>query len=162
VHARAAELISLLDLRPHPEGGYYREVFRAESRVVRADGGADRSALTTIFFLLPEHSCSRWHQVDSDEVWHLYEGGPLELFEMDPSAEELKRHRLAPVSGIGDGPVYTIPTRNWQAARTLSTYALVGCTVGPGFEFSDYRLLADDPVRAAAVRAAWPELVALV
>ena len=162
MHARAAELITLLDLRPHPEGGYYREVFRSNSRVTPADGRGDRSALTTIVFLLPEHSCSRWHQVDSDEVWHLYEGGPLELFEMDASTEKLERHRLAPVSGIGDGPVHTIPAGRWQAARTLATYALVGCTVGPGFEFSDYRLLSDDPVRSATVRKRWPELVSLV
>ena len=162
MHQRAAELIALLDMRPHPEGGYYREVFRSDSRVTPSDGRSERSALTTIFFLLPEHSCSRWHQVDSDEVWHLYEGGPLELFEMDEAAETLVRHRLAPVSGIGDGPVYTIPARHWQAARTVTTYALVGCTVGPGFEFSDYRLLADDAARSAAVRAAWPDLVSLV
>lgn len=159
--SRAAELIALLGLEPHPEGGFYREVFRSASRVA-LDGRGERSALTTIYFLLPAGAQSRWHRVDSDEVWHFYEGDPLELLELDASGTTLARHRLGPIGEGNAAPVRTIPAGAWQAARPLGAYALVGCTVGPGFEFADFRMLADDRARAAAVRAAWPELASLV
>ena len=126
------------------------------------DGRGPRAALTTIYFLLPEGSFSRWHQVASDEVWHLYEGGPLELLELSASGESVLRHRLAPIGSGADAPVYTIGAGIWQAARPLGDYAFVGCTVGPGFDFADFRLLADDPVRAAGVRAAWPDEAMLI
>jgi len=160
--SRTAELIALLGLDPHPEGGFYREVFRSSSRVTATDTRGARSALTTIYFLLPAGAQSRWHQVDSDEVWHFYEGEALELLELDAGGTTLSRHRLGRLGDGDAGPVRTIPAGAWQAARPLGAYTLVGCTVGPGFEFSDFRLLADDPARAAAVRAAWPELASLV
>jgi predicted cupin superfamily sugar epimerase len=162
MHPRAAELITMLDLRPHPEGGFYREVFRSDGQVDPADGRGRRAALTTIYFLLSEGSVSRWHQVDSDEVWHLYEGGPLELLELGPHGHDLVRHRLAPVGGGDLEPVHTIAAGRWQAARPLTDYVLVGCTVGPGFDFTDFRLLADDSARAAVVRATWPEVATLI
>ena len=155
--ARAAELIERLGLQPHPEGGFYREIFRSSSVVAPADGRGERAALTTIYFLLVEDTFSRWHQVDSDEVWHLYEGGPLELLELSESGDAFMCHRLA---AVGDGtaaPVCTIPAGAWQAARPLAGYALVGCTVGPGFDFADFRMLSADPTRATAIRTAWPE-----
>lgn len=162
MHPRAAELIAALDLTPHPEGGHFRETFRSAARVTPADGRAPRAALTTIYYLLPQGTVSRWHRVGSDEVWHLLEGGPLELLELDAAGERLVRHRLAPVGSDAAAPVCTIPAGAWQAARPLGPYALVGCTVGPGFEFADFRLLADEPQRAAAVRAAWPEAALLI
>ncbi len=162
MNARAAELITTLDLRPHPEGGFYREIFRSSALVTPADGRGPRTALTTIYFLLPEGSSSRWHQVDSDEVWHLYEGGPLELLELDAAGHTLVRHRLAPIENGAEGPVRTMRAGNWQAARPLADYALVGCTVGPGFEFADFRLLADDPERSAAIAASWPDVARLI
>ena len=162
MHARAAELISTLDLRPHPEGGFYREVHRSASRVTTTDARGERAALTTIYFLLPDGARSRWHQVDSDEVWHFYEGDPLELLEIDARATMLVRHRLGPVDHTARQPVRTIAAGAWQAARTLGDYTLVGCTVGPGFEFADFRLLADEPALANAVRRAWPEVASLV
>ena len=79
MHPRAAELITQLQLERHPEGGYYREIFRSADLVEPADGRGPRAALTTIYFLLPAGITSRWHRVTSDEVWHLYEGGPLEV-----------------------------------------------------------------------------------
>ena len=160
--SRAAELIAVLGLEPHPEGGFYRELFRSASLITTADARGVRSALTTIYFLLPGGTQSRWHQVDSDEVWHFYEGDPLELLELDERATTLSRHRLGPVGGGDASPVRTIPARAWQAARPLGAYALVGCTVGPGFEFADFRMLADDLARALAVRDTWPELASLV
>ena len=162
MHPRAAELIATLDLRPHPEGGFCREVFRSTSTVATNDERGQRAALTTIYFLLVRGTVSRWHRVRSDEVWHLYEGDPLELLELDASAEQLARHRLAPLDTEGSVPVHTIRAGNWQGARPLGDYTLVGCTVGPGFEYADFEVLADDTERAAAVKAAWPDLVGLV
>lgn len=162
MHPRVAELIATLDLRPHPEGGFYREVFRSGALVTPADGRGPRAALTTIYFLLPNGTHSRWHQVASDEVWHLYEGGPLELLELDASGRDLARHRLAHPARGADAPVRTIAAGMWQAARPLADYALVGCTVGPGFDFSDFRLLAHDAESSALVRGAWPDVAALI
>ncbi|MEP7001868.1 MAG: cupin domain-containing protein [bacterium] len=159
---RAAELIATLDLRPHPEGGFYREVFRSESHVVRAGDNAERAGLTTIYFLLPRGTISRLHQVDSDEVWHLYEGGPLELFNVNPAGNTVTRHRLEPLDKGSGAPVCVIPAGHWQAARSLGAYTLVGCTVGPGFEFTDFRMLADNREVAAAVIAACPEMAEFI
>ena len=162
MHPRPAHLISTLGLQPHPEGGFYREVHRSASRVSPSDSRGDRAALTTIYFLLAAGTQSRWHQVDSDEVWHFYEGDPLELLELDAHATTMDRHRLGLIGDDDASPVRTIPAGAWQAARPLGAYTLVGCTVGPGFEFADFRMLADDPDRAATVRAAWPDVASLV
>jgi predicted cupin superfamily sugar epimerase len=159
MHPRAAELIAKLELEPHPEGGFYREIFRSARLVTPADGRGPRAALTTIYFLLPAGAASRWHRVASDEVWHLYEGGPLEVLELDADMSGLSRHQLA----VGShAPVCTVAADRWQAARSRGDYALVGCTVGPGFDFADFTLLAGDAANAARLRAAWPELAALV
>jgi uncharacterized protein len=159
--ARAAELIATLDLRPHPEGGFYRQIFESDVEVAPADGRGARAALTTIYFLLPAGHISRWHQVASDEVWHLYEGGPLELLELDTGVRAPWRHVLGPV-GAGQAPVCAISAGNWQAARPLSAYALVGCTVGPGFDFADFRLLSDDAGLATRLRTNFPHFAALL
>ncbi|HZS18493.1 MAG TPA: cupin domain-containing protein, partial [Candidatus Udaeobacter sp.] len=132
MHPRATELIVRLDLQPHPEGGFYRQIFRSSVQIDPMDGRGSRAALTTIYFLLTQGNCSRWHQVASDEVWHLYEGGPLELLELTASGQSVLRHRLAPVGSGTDAPVCTIAAGVWQAARPLGEYAFVGCTVGPG------------------------------
>lgn len=152
----------MLGLRPHPEGGFYREVFRSSSQVMPADERGARAALTTIYFLLPQGSVSRWHRVASDEVWHLYEGGSLELLELRASGRDLVRHRLGPIGGDNSAPVCTIRAGLWQAARPLGDYVLVGCTVGPGFDFADFRLLSDEPELAAVVGAEWPEVAELI
>ena len=163
MHPRAAELIAALDLYSlHPEGGFYRQIFRSAVQVSPMDGRTPRAALTTIYFLLTEGSFSRWHQVASDEVWHLYEGGPLELLELGASGQSILRHRLGRVDSGTDAPVCTIGAGVWQAARPLGEYAFVGCTVGPGFDWADFRLLADDHVEASTVRAALPDLATLI
>jgi predicted cupin superfamily sugar epimerase len=162
MHPRAAELITILDLQPHPEGGFYRQIFRSTVQVTPTDERGPRTALTTIYFLLPEGSCSRWHQVASDEVWHLYEGGPLELLELSGSGQSVLRHRLGPIGSGTDGPVCAIGAGIWQAARPLGNYAFVGCTVGPGFDFADFRLLADDHLLADAVRTALPDVATFI
>jgi len=159
MHARAAELIATLELEPHPEGGFYREIFRSAALISPADGRGPRAALTTIYFLLPGDAVSRWHRVTSDEVWHLYEGGPLEVLELDEECAALTRHRLDAASGAH---VCTIAAGRWQAARPLGDYAFVGCTVAPGFDFADFTLLAEDTAAAAHVRSAWPDLASLI
>ena len=142
---RASELIETLELQAHPEGGFYREIFRSAEIVHPADDRGARSALTTIYFLLTDDTHSRWHRVRADEVWHLYEGGPLEVLELDAACREVTTHRLASVGSDDASPVHIVEGGKWQAARSLGPYALMGCTVGPGFEFADFELLADAP-----------------
>ena len=162
MNERVRVLIEALDLRPHPEGGFYKELFRSASQVKPDDTREARSALTTIYFLLPQGSQSRWHRVQSDEVWHLYEGGPLELLELSDDRTDLARHRLAPISNGDDSPVHTIAAGKWQAARATDNYALVGCTVAPGFEFADFEMMADDSDLSRRVRDAWPDMATLI
>jgi predicted cupin superfamily sugar epimerase len=127
-----------------------------------ADARNHRASLTTIYFLLTDGAVSRWHQVDSDEVWHLYEGGQLEDLELRDPGQGVVIHRLGPVGEPSMQPVCTIAAGRWQAARPLAPYALVGCTVGPGFDFADFRLLADDPLFSEAIRSPLPELSDLI
>ena len=160
--ARVAELIATLGLQPHPEGGYYREIFRSALEVAPADGRGTRTALTTIYFLLPPGAHSRWHRVASDEVWHLYEGGPLTLLQLDPDGAALARITLGRDAARGEVPVHVVPAHAWQAARAGDGHVLVGCTVGPGFTFDDFDMLADLPAMAEQLRATRPELASLL
>lgn len=143
MHIRAQQLITELQLQAHPEGGYYAEVFRSSQRVQRADG-QDRSALTTIIFLLTAGQLSQWHRVQADEVWHFYEGAPLELYIANAPEHQVHTHRLGSV-GVDTLPVAVVPAQAWQAARSLGAYTLVGCTVAPGFEFADFTLIDQLP-----------------
>jgi len=158
---RIAELIRQLGLIAHPEGGYYAVVFRSVSVVAPADGRGNRPALTTIYFLLPEGAFSRWHRVWSDEVWHFYEGAPLDLLQLSADLASLVRVRLGPLSG-DQSPVHAVHAGNWQAARTTGAYTLVGCTVGPGFDFQDFTMLSDAPDEALKARTTWPEAAGLL
>ena len=158
---RAADRIRELGLTPHPEGGYYREVFRSAARVQPLDGRTDRLALTTIYFLLAAGQVSRWHRVASDEVWHHYEGGPLELVVADAGFHDVSRRLLGPV-GDNREPVRVVMAGEWQAARPTGAYTLVGCTVGPGFEFSDFQMLDALPAEAAALRQRQPDLAMFI
>jgi predicted cupin superfamily sugar epimerase len=155
--ARAAQLIDFLGLAPHPEGGHFREVYRSASRVQPLDSRSERLALTTIYFLLAQGEVSRWHRVASDEVWHYYEGDALELFTLDPELGRLGRHVLGPVAE-GVQPVSVVPAGDWQAARSLGAYTLVGCSVGPSFEFEDFELLGEQPAAAEVVRGRYADL----
>jgi predicted cupin superfamily sugar epimerase len=153
---RVAELIRDLRLEAHPEGGFYREIGRSGLEVEPIDGRGPRAALTSIYFLLPAGAISRWHRVRSDEVWHHCEGAPLELLLVPSEDFRLERVRLGPLEP-GQAPVHTVPANVWQAARSLGAYTLVGCTVGPGFDFTDFELLGDRPVIADALLRALPE-----
>lgn len=147
---RGTDLIDTLGLQPHPEGGYYRELFRSDAGV-QADGGRGRrSALTTIDFLLLAGQFSAWHRVASDEVWHLLEGGPLRLWLMPPALDRVTTVDLSPV-GTSTAPRHTVGAGWWQAAEPLSDFAYCGATVAPGFDFADFGFLRDDAAAAAAL-----------
>ena len=160
-HPRVAALIRELHLTAHPEGGYYAVVFRSPSMVAPADGRGIRPGLTTIYFLLPDGAFSRWHRVTSDEVWHFYEGAPLELLQLSADLASLTRFTLGPLTG-NQAPVHTVAAGDWQAARTTGTYTLVGCTVGPGFDFQDFTMLGDVSDVTLKARTAWPEIAGLL
>ncbi|MEX0606492.1 MAG: cupin domain-containing protein [Halofilum sp. (in: g-proteobacteria)] len=161
MHERAAQLIAELALEPHPEGGFFRKVFHSVASVRPLDGRAERTGLSAIYFLLVASDASHWHRVFSDEAWHLYEGEPVEMFQIDPEFRKMKRERLGPVSD-GMEPVRVVPANHWQAARTMGEYSLVGCTVGPGFEYDDFELLRDLPADAERMRRHHPQFAAFI
>jgi uncharacterized protein len=131
----AADVICLLGLKPHPEGGHFRETFRDE----RADGG--RAASTAIYFLLAAGEASHWHRVDAVEVWHWHAGAPLELAIAAPDNAPT-RIRLGNDLAGGERPQAVVPAGHWQSARSLGAWTLVGCTVAPGFDFAGFELAA--------------------
>lgn len=133
----AADIIRLLDLQPHPEGGHYRETFR-DSRTV--DGG--RAASTAIHFLLAKGERSHWHRVDAAEVWHWHAGAPLKL--QIASGAKVTTITLGADLLAGEQPQAVVPAGDWQAAETLGDWTLVGCTVAPGFDFSGFELAPKD------------------
>lgn len=128
----AADMIRALKLKPHPEGGHYRETFR-DSRQLNG-----RPASTTILFLLARGERSHWHRIDAVETWHYYGGAPLKLEIVDGSKEEI--FRLGADIQAGEVPQVTVPARAWQAAESLGGWTLTGCTVAP-----DWRLRAGSP-----------------
>jgi hypothetical protein len=161
LHASVRERIERLALAPHPEGGFYREFFRSAARVTPADGRGERAALTAIHFLLPADAHSRWHEVRSDEQWTFLEGEPLELFVLEAGACAVRRVVLGPLS-LASVPSFVVPAGAWQAARATGLFALVACTVGPGFDFADFRLLAEMPSACLRLAELAPELAELL
>ena len=130
--SEADRLIKLLDLAPHPEGGYFRETFRDSGSLPTG-----RSHSTAIYFLLKAGEVSRWHRVDAAEVWHFYRGAPLELrigkqiYVLGPNVDEAQ------------APQIVVPAHAWQSAQSLGDYTLVGCTVAPGFDFGHFEIAQD-------------------
>ena len=135
-----------VDLMKHPEGGRFREVFRSETPVAREDG-TKRSALTHIYFSLEKGEVSRFHRVDSDEVWNLYQGDGVVLYTWDGTLEP---PRSVVLSVAENRFCHVVPAGVWQAAEPLSGTVLVGCSVAPGFEFQDFTLI--DPFSDMAER----------
>ena len=129
----AAEIISVLSLQPHPEGGHYRETFRD-----RASGAPGRAHSTAIYFLLQAGEISRWHRVDAAEVWHWYAGAPLLLAVADEAGR--RDVRLGIDLATGERPQAVVPAHAWQQAQSLGAWTLVGCTVAPGFEFAGFEM----------------------
>lgn len=133
----AADIIRLLDLKPHPEGGHYRETFR-DPRIL--EGG--RAASTAIHFLLARGERSHWHRVDAAEVWHWHAGAPLKLQISD--GKKIAVITLGTDLLAGEQPQAVVPAGDWQAAESLGDWTLVGCTVAPGFEFAGFELAPKD------------------
>jgi len=152
-------LIDQLQLVPHPEGGYYREVYRSELMVHSGNVGKLRAALTDIYFLLPAGQVSRWHRVAHDELWNFYSGAPLSLWQLSPDLQTLQRHQL---DGSTGQYKQMIPGGWWQAAESSGDHTLVGCSVSPGFDFSDFRMLKDLPETAARVYAEYPDMARFI
>lgn len=134
----AEEVARLLELAPHPEGGFYRETFR-DSREV----GNGRAASTAIYYLLAEGQSSAWHRVDAAELWHYYAGSPL-ILEISADGETATRHILGTDIARGQRPQRVVPAGHWQSATSLGEWTLVGCTVAPGFEFAAFEMAAGD------------------
>lgn len=154
MNPRTQQLISTLQLQPHPEGGWFAEVFRSLQQVQPQDERPVRSALTSIYFLLESSQQSNWHRVRSDEVWAHLEGDALNLWCWDGSSASAACHVLGPVDlTSGQRPQHTISAGQWQAARPVATpagagYTLVACMVGPGFDFADFSLLQSGSAEA--------------
>lgn len=129
----ANEIIALLDLAPHPEGGFYRQTFADSS----PDGG--RPASTAIYFLLPAGTRSHWHRIDAIEVWHFHAGAPL-LLDIAPDGGPVETIRLGADLRAGERPQGIVPRHWWQAAESLGAWTLVGCTVAPGFLFETFEM----------------------
>jgi predicted cupin superfamily sugar epimerase len=132
----ADEVIAHLGLKPHPEGGWFRETFRDEV------GPHGRAHSTAILFLLKAGEVSRWHRVDAAELWHWHGGAPL-LLEIK-EGETRRKHRLGTNLLGGEHPQGRVPAGAWQSARSLGAWTLAGCTVAPGFEFSGFELAPED------------------
>ncbi len=133
----AQDVIQLLELKPHPEGGHFRETFRD------ARQSAGRADSTAIYFLLARGERSHWHRIDAVEVWHWYAGAPLAL-KIVPVPGRIERIMLGADLAGGERPQAMVPARAWQAVATLGDWTLCGCTVAPGFDFSGFELAPEN------------------
>jgi predicted cupin superfamily sugar epimerase len=133
VTADPREIIRLLGMKPHPEGGHYCETWRMSA----AKG--ERPAGTAIYYLLMEGENSHWHRVDADEIWHWYGGAALSLM-LSESGTEHEARVLGPDLAAGERPQIIVPKGWWQAARSQGAWTLAGCTVSPGFRFEGFEL----------------------
>jgi predicted cupin superfamily sugar epimerase len=133
-----SQIIDELGLKTHPEGGYYRETYRSAEGVKRTNGNL-RNAGTGIYFLLPSKVCTNWHRVDSDELWHFYQGDKLEL-EIINGQGDFEQRSLGDDLGTCSHQEL-VPRNCWQRAYSTGAYSLVGCTVAPGFEFDDFEMI---------------------
>jgi predicted cupin superfamily sugar epimerase len=133
----ARELIALLDLAPHPEGGWFRETWRSE---VSSDG---RASGTAIYYLLEADQYSHWHRVDAAEIWLWHAGAPLALT-MSPDGHDAEAQILGAEFAQGQRPQIIVPAHHWQTAASLGAYTLVSCTVIPGFTFDGFEMAPPD------------------
>lgn len=142
---RISYLVSTLDLNKHPEGGFYKEVYRSEQSIDRtclpSEFSGNRHYATSIYFMLTSESFSAFHRINQDETWHFYEGSPIELHTISPAGNHTKYIIGADLS---NGQVYqlTVPAKYWFASKVIEedSYSLVGCSVAPGFDFDDFEL----------------------
>lgn len=139
------QLVSLLDLQPHPEGGFYKETYRSEhsipNNVLAGNHEGDRSYGTGIYFMLTGDAFSAFHRIEQDELWFFHQGGTIELHMISPLGEHTK-HLIGNDIVNGEEPQLLVPATYWFAARVVEedNFALVSCTVSPGFDFRDFIL----------------------
>jgi predicted cupin superfamily sugar epimerase len=136
----AAEIVRSLALQPHPEGGFFRELYRAETHVDTPRG--PRPASTAIYFLLTADTFSALHRIASDEAWHFYAGDPLDVICLEDATGARRDLRLGPDFAAGAAPFALVPARTWFGARVAQggAWSLCGCTVAPGFDFADFEM----------------------
>jgi uncharacterized protein len=145
MNKNAEYFINHLGLEPHPEGGYFKEVYRAEELIdknslhERYDG--ERVHSTSIYFLLKSENISAFHRLCSDELWHFYEGSSLTIFIIDENGK-LEKVTLGSNLAAGEIFQYTVKKNQWFGASVNDTnsFSLIGCTVAPGFDFNDFEL----------------------
>lgn len=128
----ADQLIEILNLMPHPEGGWYRQTWACDT--------PGRATGTAIYFLLKRSERSHWHRVDATEIWHYYAGAPLILSVSNDEIGPRTDHTLGPDLAGGASPQIIVPAHQWQSARSTGDWTLVGCTVSPGFQFEGFEL----------------------
>lgn len=152
----AQDLIQQLQLQPHPEGGYYRETYRASIHTT-AKSGARRNLSTAIYYLLENDNRSHFHRIQSDELWFFHQGQPLEVLLLENG--QLTVLTLGHDVGRGELPQAIVPAHTWFGARVQAGtgFALVSCTVAPGFDFADFEL-AD----RAQLTQEFPDLAAVI
>jgi predicted cupin superfamily sugar epimerase len=160
VEPEVHRIVHALGLAPHPEGGYFHETFRSRHHVGHPDVRESRAASTAIYYLLPRRTFSAFHRVRSDEVWHHYDGGVLELHVVEERDGAPQHHvvHLGRDLEQGERPQHVVRAGVWQAARPRDDrFVLAGCTVAPGFEFADFEM----PHRAELL-VRWPSLRTVV
>jgi len=134
----AREIIARLKLAPHPEGGWFRETWRADA------ASGERASATAIYFLLEAHQRSHWHRVDAAELWLWHAGHPIALSTSVDASAPVRRIVLGGDVIAGEAPQALIPAGHWQAAEPIGGWTLVSCIVSPGFEFAGFELAPPD------------------
>lgn len=151
---RSESLIQKFKLSPHPEGGFFSEVYRSTLNVHSQEANADRSALTHIYFLLRKGDISRFHKVLHEEIWNVYEGAPIRLVHFDSETGDLKEE----IIGQGCEDYCTvIERRKYQAAESTGEYTLVGCSVAPGFDYKDFSFIEEGSDEAEIIKQKYPD-----
>ncbi len=146
-------LIEKYQLIPHPEGGYFKEIYRSDQRLKSPVTGEKRNAVTHIYFLLLNGQVSKFHKVLHDEIWNFYQGSPIRLLTFDN--KQIQDKTIGPGC---DEFVSVIKGGLFQAAETTGDYSLVGCTVAPGFDFADFSFLRDEEALAHQFTITHPDL----
>ncbi|GMQ25763.1 cupin domain-containing protein [Algoriphagus sp. oki45] len=142
VDKRIAELVHLLDMKAHPEGGFYAETYRSPQSILKS--GGERSLITSIYFLLRSEDVSHFHRIQSDELWFWHEGSPLTVHLLTEKGHE--KLKLGPVNSEGCRPQHLVPAKTifGSTVDDSDSYALVSCVVAPGFDFRDFELFSAD------------------
>jgi len=157
------EIVLKNAMQPHPEGGFFKETYRASTRVSvsQPDGTViERSAATAILFLITGSNVSRLHRIKSDEIWHFYGGSPLTVVELDDATLKIKHTHIGPNVTNSEVVQHVVPAGKWFGSYSDGAYSFVGCTVSPGFEFSDFELASSKDLRN--VFASVPEATAVI